>query len=277
MKALLKRTPPQVHGVFFLTKEQTLVMLQSFQLTAKLADDLASMPEVIEPDVPVASVAAPTPFVPASDVGIKATAANPAKAASCAPSAVTVIKPEQPEIIRMDSIKDSVQMLRLTADDNGTTTMSSLELVDFINSIRRDGSALLRHDHFMVKVPTVIGEKMAPKFLGTNKYVSGKGGERDRAVYNLPRTEAAMMAMSYSPDLMREVMNAWDAAESKLVKPTAILPTNFAEALRLAATLEEEKQAVVLAPGSALNSKRLCYANYHDYLANVSLSLATVH
>ena len=44
-----------------------------------------------------------------------------------------------------------------------TVTMTSLELVDFINSTRKKGESELRHDHFMAKVPKVLGEA-APKF-----------------------------------------------------------------------------------------------------------------
>ena len=38
-------------------------------------------------------------------------------------------------------------------------TMTSLELVDYINSQRGEGESELRHDHFMAKVPKVLGDK----------------------------------------------------------------------------------------------------------------------
>lgn len=47
------------------------------------------------------------------------------------------------------------------------------------------------------------------------------------------------------------MLDAWDEAEAKVAQPVALLPTSFAEALRLAATLEEEKQAVTLQLGVA--------------------------
>jgi hypothetical protein len=47
-----------------------------------------------------------------------------------------------------------------------TATMSSLEMVDFINSTREEGEATLRHDRFMDKVPTVLGEDQSPQFSG---------------------------------------------------------------------------------------------------------------
>jgi len=45
-------------------------------------------------------------------------------------------------------------------------TMSSLEMVDFINATREEGASELRHDNFMAKVPSVLGEDQSPQFLG---------------------------------------------------------------------------------------------------------------
>ena len=70
----------------------------------------------------------------------------------------------------------------------GATTMTSLEMVEFINASRGDGAATLRHDHFMVKVPQVLGED-APKFMGTAFYVL-QGVNRARPIYNFPKREA---------------------------------------------------------------------------------------
>ncbi len=50
-------------------------------------------------------------------------------------------------------------------------TMSSLELVEFINSQRGEGEAELRHDNFMAKVPQVLGEEGALNFKGTYRDV----------------------------------------------------------------------------------------------------------
>lgn len=57
-------------------------------------------------------------------------------------------------------------MHELVAGGGAAVTMTSLELVDFINSQRGAGEAELRHDHFMAKVPKVLGEGV-PKFRDT--------------------------------------------------------------------------------------------------------------
>lgn len=57
-------------------------------------------------------------------------------------------------------------------------TMTSLELVEFINLQRKEGEAILRHDDFMRKVPKVLGEEAAPKFYGVDIFTNGTGGKR---------------------------------------------------------------------------------------------------
>ena len=95
-------------------------------------------------------------------------------------------------------------------------TMSSLEIVELINKVRniefeegrRKKFIKLRHDHFMDKVPLVLGEALAPKFLGTNKYQNGKGGWSEQEIYKLPEREAWLMAMSYSYVLQAYIYDA---------------------------------------------------------------------
>lgn len=91
-------------------------------------------------------------------------------------------------------------------------TMSSLEMVEFINSTRKEGEAELRHDHFMAKVPKVLG-KAAPKFLGTAFY-EVNGARRERQIYNFPKREACLMAMSYSYELQARVFDRMTELEN---------------------------------------------------------------
>jgi len=52
--------------------------------------------------------------------------------------------------------------------------MNSLEIVDIINSQRKEGESELQHKHFLEKVPKVIGEGYA-KFSAT--YVHPQNGQ----------------------------------------------------------------------------------------------------
>lgn len=94
-------------------------------------------------------------------------------------------------------------------------TMTSLELVEFINSQRAEGESDLRHDHFMAKVPKVLGEA-APKFLGTAPYTNGTGAQVSRHIYILPKREACLMAMSYSYEIQAKVFDHMTALEQQL-------------------------------------------------------------
>lgn len=96
--------------------------------------------------------------------------------------------------------------------------MTSLELVDFINASRAPGEAELRHDHFMAKVPKVLGDQ-APKFLGTSFYVNGAGHQVPRAIYVFPKREACLMAMSYSYELQARVFDRMTALEEQQKAP----------------------------------------------------------
>ena len=99
-----------------------------------------------------------------------------------------------------------------------TLTMTSLELVEFINSSRAEGESELRHDNFMAKVPKVLGEFHAPKFSGTQAY----GNSNTRAIYNFPKREACLMAMSYSYELQAKVFDRMTELESKQTQPQPV-------------------------------------------------------
>jgi hypothetical protein len=86
--------------------------------------------------------------------------------------------------------------------------MTSLELVDYINSVRKEdadragapfpskGFAKLEHSDFMKKVPLVLGKEAARKFSGTDFYINGTGAKVSRDIYTFPKREACLMAMS---------------------------------------------------------------------------------
>jgi hypothetical protein len=106
--------------------------------------------------------------------------------------------------------------------------MTSLELVDFINSTRKDGEAPLRHDHFMAKVPKVLGEGV-PKFRDT--YLHPQNGQ-EYACYRFPKREACLMAMSYSYELQAKVFDRMTELEEEQQAPklTGKQPTRVKQA-----------------------------------------------
>ena len=56
-------------------------------------------------------------------------------------------------------------MNALITTNTQTVTMSSLEMVDYINSTRKEGEAELLHKNFLAKVPQVLGKETSAKFL----------------------------------------------------------------------------------------------------------------
>jgi hypothetical protein len=121
-------------------------------------------------------------------------------------------------------------------------TMTSLELVDYINSQRGEGEVELRHDHFMAKVPKVLGEA-APKFLGTAFYTNGTGAQVQRNIYRFPKREACLMAMSYSYELQAKVFDRMTALEEQ---QRAIPPQQKARAARLPNAMRAQVSALLM-------------------------------
>ncbi|WP_047680896.1 MULTISPECIES: Rha family transcriptional regulator [Xenorhabdus] len=94
-------------------------------------------------------------------------------------------------------------------------TMTSLEMVDYINADRKakaeaEGLTFpckkyrkLQHKDFLKKVPKVLGEEQSAKFFAD--YTDDKG--RTQPCYRFPKREACLMAMSYSYELQAQVFD----------------------------------------------------------------------
>ena len=134
--------------------------------------------------------------------------------------------------------------MNMLAQTNNTdqVTMSSLELVDYINDSRKfdEKPVQLRHADFMVKVPKVLGLETSEKFRSS--YLAGNG--EHRPCYRFPKREACLMAMSYSYELQAQIFDRMTAMEEALTKP--VIPQTYAEALQLAAN--QARQLELAAP-----------------------------
>lgn len=99
-----------------------------------------------------------------------------------------------------------------------TPTMSSVELVDVINSMREPGSAELRHDNFMAKIEKHPGIT-SPKFLGHVEVPGPNGSVRKSKCYFLPKREAELMVMSESLEVQTRVLDRLIELESAAPAP----------------------------------------------------------
>ena len=124
--------------------------------------------------------------------------------------------------------------------EGGTITMSSLEMVEFINAQRKEGEAELRHDNFLAKVHQVLGSEVALKFQGYYKASNGK----QNPCYRFPKREACLMAMSYSYELQAKVFDRMTELEQQN-KPLAV--PNFANPAEAARAWADQYEARLLA------------------------------
>ena len=74
-------------------------------------------------------------------------------------------------------------------------TATSLEVVALLNSMRDESEPVLRHDHFVRKVPKVLGDR------------AGRFRDAKTAGYVFPQREACLMVMSYGYKLQGAMLD----------------------------------------------------------------------
>ena len=149
----------------------------------------------------------------------------------------------------------------------GPITMTSLELVDFINDDRKwraveegvdfpsAGFAKLEHSDFMKKVPAVLGER-AGIFSGTYQIPGPNGSSRNAPAYCFPKREACLMAMSYSYELQAKVFDRMTALESAASAPApAPAAMSRMDILQIAMQAEQERLIAVAQRDEAIRTK----------------------
>ncbi|QZM13400.1 hypothetical protein ABVS_2773 [Acinetobacter lwoffii] len=122
-------------------------------------------------------------------------------------------------------------------------TMSSLEIVDFINEYRAKNESnpvQLRHADFMAKVPKVLGDKGLRNFSDT--YIHHQNGQT-YPCFKLPKREACLMAMSYSYELQAQIFDRMTAMEEAL-KAQKPVELSRMDLIQLALAAEQENIAL---------------------------------
>ena len=144
-------------------------------------------------------------------------------------------------------------------------TMTSLELVDFINGQREGDAPELTHANFLAKVPKVLGETShsfecdLPDSYG-----------RPRRGYRFPKREACLMAMSYSYELQARVFDRMTELEAQAQAMARFhIPQSYAEAMRLAADEMEKREAAETQLAIAAPKAEIC-----DRIADAEGSVA---
>lgn len=143
-----------------------------------------------------------------------------------------------------------MNMLAQIQNDNNTdqVTMSSPELVDYINAHRQEVATIekpfieLQHRSFMSKVPQVLGAEATAKFIAVDNFKNGTGGTVQRQIYRFPKREACLMAMSYSYELQAQIFDRMTAMENHIAAqnlPSYAIDDPIERAKKW---IEEEKQ-----------------------------------
>ena len=146
-----------------------------------------------------------------------------------------------------------------------TVTMTSHELVEFINNHRKEqaegsgyafpskGFAKLEHKNFLAKVPEVLGAQTSAKFLADLPDSYG----RLQPAYRFPKREATLMAMSYSYALQAAVYDHMTALEAKAAQPQpqVALPHDYITALEHLLESKEAEQLAIAQRDEAIRTK----------------------
>jgi hypothetical protein len=151
-------------------------------------------------------------------------------------------------------------MNSLTPSSVAPVTMTSLQLVEYINSLRKIGEPELTHANFLAKVVKVLPDT-SHSFECDLPDTYG----RSRKGYKFPKREACLMAMSYSYELQAVVYDRMTELEAQVAAPSATTlprtPTDLAVnhitgAMQLAALFEVPTH---LAQAEAVKGARLTY------------------
>lgn len=122
---------------------------------------------------------------------------------------------------------------------NAAITMSSREIAELLDC---------RHDNVKRTIETLQN-----KGLVTFTQTEEKGLGRPVTLFHVGKRDSYVIVAQLSPEFTARLVDRWQELEAAVARPA--IPTSFAEALRLAATLEEEKLAL-----AATNARLLPHA-----------------
>ena len=115
-------------------------------------------------------------------------------------------------------------------------TMSSREIAELTGK---------RHDHVMRDIRAMLielhGEAGLPNFGASYLNEQNKA----QPCFNLPKRETLILVSGYSVALRAKIIDRWQELEGQLQQPQHQIPQTRAEALRLAADLEEQNAKLV--------------------------------
>lgn len=120
------------------------------------------------------------------------------------------------------------------------------------------------HKNVMADVRKMLAELGAQSADFSADYKDGRN--RSMPCFHLPRREVDILLTGYSTPLRAKVIDRWRELEAQVAKPAFAVPTSFAEALRLAGELEEQRVALTHQVGVQAEkiAKDKPKVQYHD-------------
>lgn len=132
-------------------------------------------------------------------------------------------------------------------------TISSVELVEIINSLREEGAAELLHKNFLAKIENHPGIQSA-KFSADYKDSRG----RLQKCYNLQKREAELLIMSESLEVQTRVYDRLSALEAR----ATLTRTATTEATAALSFWDAAVRSLNMAPSAHLGGVRAIAASY---------------
>ncbi|KRU67646.1 DNA-binding protein, partial [Pseudomonas aeruginosa] len=114
--------------------------------------------------------------------------------------------------------------------------MSSREIAALVES---------RHDNVKRTIER-LGEKGVIRFTPSEETSHAGAGARPVSVYLVDKRDSFVVVAQLSPEFTARLVDRWQELESQLAHGVPAVPTNLADALRLAADQVEKNQALQL-------------------------------
>lgn len=122
--------------------------------------------------------------------------------------------------------------------DDKVPTMSSREITDLTGK---------RHKDVLYDIRKMLCElgKAAADFSATAFIEGPNNSKRGVEIFNLPKRETLILVSGYNLTMRAKIIDRWQELEQQVAHPQFAIPQTLPDALRLAASLAEEKAAAV--------------------------------
>lgn len=134
---------------------------------------------------------------------------------------------------RVEFESNTMNALTTLNTTNATLTMSSREIAELLGC---------RHDNVKRTIERLVAKDVITQLpMEEERYKDGSGRTVVMSVYRIGKRDSYVIVAQLSPEFTAKLVDRWQELEAQ-VAATPKVPQTFAEALRLAAELEEQKE-----------------------------------